>query len=162
MTHTRLPLAVIAALAVTLAACDSSKTRTYSTAPSSPLDLRAELVHMGAPPPAGLYFGYPCGWPYYGGTFAIRIATSRTVDLSTVSLQLNDGSHLGGPAVTFPQPALTSQFGSIRIFAGAGRTFAFSPQFACGTFMPNFIAADVRVIDQMGLPFTTSVSAPLH
>jgi hypothetical protein len=40
-----------------------------------------------------------------------------------VTIRLIDGSNLGGPMLTFPQPQLSSQFGSTRVVAGATRAF---------------------------------------
>jgi hypothetical protein len=44
----------------------------------------------------------------------VVISASRTVDVQEVTIRLIDGSSLGGPMMSFPQPQLSSQFGSTR------------------------------------------------
>jgi hypothetical protein len=42
-----------------------------------------------------------------------------------------DGTNLGGPSITIPQPELSARFGSTLINAGTTRDFALRPDFGC-------------------------------
>src|SRR5262245_4181268 len=77
----------------------------------------------------------------------VPTAESRAF-LDSVTLRLVDGSSVGGPAVTFPQPALTHIFGSTLIVGS--RTFSFLPQFDCG-FVPRALQADIVIVDDKGV-----------
>jgi hypothetical protein len=68
-----------------------------------------------------------------------------TATVTQVTIRLPDGSSVGGPSVTFPQPDLRSQFGNTIVLAGATRTFAFNPLFTCG-LRPLAVAADLTFL----------------
>jgi hypothetical protein len=71
---------------------------------------------------------------------------SLTVD--SVTLQLIDGSHVGGPMVTFPQPDLQRMFGSLVVVDT--RTFAFRPRFGCGSIQPQSLFVEMLAIGKTG------------
>jgi hypothetical protein len=85
-----------------------------------------------------------------------------SVRVDNVTIRLNDGSNLGGPMVTFPQPGLAAQFGTTVVAAGIPRTFTFTPQFSCGsgTTPPSQVMGQISLMDSAGLPHTVAVSAP--
>src|SRR5262249_57465533 len=70
--------------------------------------------------------------------FDIVVISTGTIDMQRLTLELNDGSHVGGPTVTFPQAGLTSLFGNTVIVGGTPRLFTVTP-FAVTPFVvtPN-------------------------
>lgn len=83
-----------------------------------------------------------------GFQLTIVAQPSVTLNLETVTLQLNDGSNIGGRTVTFPSPQLTQMFGTT-VVVGSG-TFGFEPVFGCGLGVPTQLRAQVMVRDGMG------------
>jgi hypothetical protein len=71
-----------------------------------------------------------------------------TSSLDSVTLRLNDGSLLGGPSVTFPQPDLQRMFGTTVVFGT--RTLTFRPGFVCdpSTAPVRSIGATVQMVDR--------------
>jgi hypothetical protein len=160
----RLRFALVAAgFAAASAACDSSTTRTYVTGPSSTAALTATFVQSPATALGATFLGY-LGQPCATGalsptTFALLVSASRRADLSRVSIQLNDGSHLG-PTITFPQPPSTA--GALRIAAGETRTFTFQPRLSCAAILPAWVAAAVDWIDGTGMIQTATATSPIR
>jgi hypothetical protein len=76
----------------------------------------------------------------------VVISASRTVDVQEVTIRMTDGSNLGGPMVTFPQPQLSSQFGSTRVVAGATRAFTL-PCMAAPSFGTTILIGYVSGVD---------------
>jgi len=73
------------------------------------------------------------------------------VTLSAVTIQMIDGTHLGGSPVTIPQPRLTSLFPSTLIVAGTVGVFSFSPIiFGCVTTLPTSVVVNATLTDQSG------------
>jgi len=72
------------------------------------------------------------------------------VAIDHVTLHMLDGTNLGGPGVTFPQPALNAQFANTIVRAGTSRTFVFSPTFTCGLSAPRSIRGDVGIVNPAG------------
>jgi hypothetical protein len=105
--------------------------------------------------------GFVCPGGPIASNFQIIISASQTVDLDRVSIQMIDGSHLGGPMVTFPSPLLTSQFSSRRILAGTTRTFAFNPRFVCGATRPQAVSAQIDYVGPTGVMQGITVEQPL-
>jgi hypothetical protein len=68
-----------------------------------------------------------------------------TANVTNVTIRLLDGTSVGGPSVTFPQPDLRSQFGTTIVVAGATRTFGFRPLFTCAR-RPLTVAADITFL----------------
>jgi hypothetical protein len=106
---------------------------------------------------------YTClGSPYVTSGFAIVISAGRTTELDQVTIRLLDGSHVGGPAVTFPRPGLTNEFGSTVIVAGDTRRFLFRPYFPCGAGRAQAVAADLSFVDLGGVPHGMTVTTSLR
>jgi hypothetical protein len=89
----------------------------------------------------------------------VLLTSSQNVDLNSVTIQMLDGTHLGGPIVTIPQQQLNTQFGTTQIVAGAPRTFVFDPMFPCAG-VPHSVVADISFLDHQGLPHSVRVSTP--
>jgi hypothetical protein len=89
------------------------------------------------------------------------LTASRPVNLDQVTIHLLDGSNVGGPSVTFPQPDLTSQFGSIHLAAGTTRSFGFHTHFGCSVQVPRGVTADVHFVDGDGASSMVSATRNL-
>jgi len=152
-------LGFVIVLAVGLAACDdegSSHPVVFAPTASSTLPPITASINPGI----GIG-GFACPGGPIASTFQIVISASQTVDLDQVSIQLIDGSHLGGPMVTFPSPLLASQFSSRRILAGTTRAFTFRPQFVCGTVRPHAVSAQIAYLSSMGVMQGITIEQPL-
>jgi hypothetical protein len=90
------------------------------------------------------------GRRYHRPAFDLVIITSSRVNLHEVTIRMIDGTHLGGPTVTVPQPELVRRFGTTEILAGTKRTLTFRPEFEW-TDDPRAVAADVSYTDDRGL-----------
>jgi len=89
------------------------------------------------------------------------LSAVRPVRMDTVTFQLIDGSHVGAPAVTIPQPSLSASFGSLFIAPGTTRAFTFHPQLPCGGTGPRPLLVAVTLIDDHGVSQTvTAQGAP--
>jgi hypothetical protein len=93
--------------------------------------------------------------------FDIAMTASSAVDIDQITLHLIDGTNLGGPEITFPQPNLVSQFGTTHIAAGVSRTFTFHPQFGCASPSLRSVTADIRFLDMSGLSHGITVTTPV-
>jgi hypothetical protein len=125
---------------------------------SSSLPTITASIKPGIAPGIG---GFACPGGPIASTFQIVISASQTIDLDRVSIQMIDGSHLGGPMVTFPSPLLTSQFSSRRILAGTTRAFAFRPQFVCGAARPQAVSAQIFYMSPSGVIQDITIEQPL-
>jgi hypothetical protein len=76
--------------------------------------------------------------------FDIVVTALTPVEVDSVTIQMLDGTSLGGPMLTFPRPKLTERFGDLRVAAGIPRRFGFEPQFPCGTGATS-VLADIGV-----------------
>lgn len=153
-----------AAVAVALSACHSGVTAVLTTGPSVPT-ISATIVQP--PPQDHSFIAFGCSTPSAGffvgsRTFDVVVASSHTVDVSDLTIQLLDGTHVGGPSVTIPSAEMTSQFGSTRIVAGVQRTFHVEPRFECAPFAPSMISADLVLVDLDGARHRCHVTAPLR
>src|SRR5262245_45696282 len=156
---TKIVLAVfVLAAAFALAACDDEGTghpmlfvpTASSTLAPVTASINPAIVPIG---------GFVCPGPI-APNFQIVIAASQTVELDQVSIQMIDGSHLGGPMVTFPSPLLTSQFSSRRILAGTTRTFTFNPRFVCGATRPQAVSAQIDYVGPTGVMQGVTIQQP--
>ena len=109
-------------------------------------------------------FGIRCAtFPSLTTRFDLVVTHAGTTDLfmQQATFRLLDGTHPGGSSLLMSSADLTGRFGSTLIPAGRRRTFAFNPQFGCGTFVPLSLAVDLLLLDQMGTRHTASVSVPV-
>jgi hypothetical protein len=150
----RLLAALCAALALASCASDTpSKGVAYLNAPTA-------LVSVQFSPLAVPFVATPtavCPFvPSFTTAFDLVVVAADRLSLDGVLLRLNDGTHVGGPTLTFPRAELNRMFGSTLI-AGT-RTFPFQPQFACGTFIPRVIIADLDLLDANGVVRTMTAT----
>jgi hypothetical protein len=88
----------------------------------------------------------------------VVISASRTIDVQQVTIRLTDGSSLGGPMITFPQPQLSSQFGSTRVVAGA--TKAFTLPCMAASFASTILIGSVSGVDSSAKVHRVTVERP--
>jgi hypothetical protein len=148
---------VLASCAVaSLVACDNSTSGGYTAGAVVQPDA-AVSVHIA---PATLFIGTPgpraCPSGVFSPSFALVITPfgSRNMSIENATFRLIDGSTVGGPSVTFPQPQLTRMFGTLVVVGS--RTFNFSPAFSCPVKWPRAMVADVGLND--GQRVTASVT----
>jgi hypothetical protein len=76
----------------------------------------------------------------FGTTFdLIAVGGPDVHHLDQVTVRLLDGTHLG-PSITFPQPLLSTMFGSTEVVGT--RAFRFSPEFGCLAMHPRSMIVD--------------------
>jgi hypothetical protein len=114
--------------------------------------------------PAPIRFAPLSAFPCTGGGFVfdpsfhlIVSAGVRDVTLDSVTIHMIDGSNLGGPSVTIPQPQLTTRSGSTLINAGTTRDFALRPDFGCIGTRPTALRGSALLLDNRGMPQTIVV-----
>ncbi len=90
----------------------------------------------------------------------VVISAARTVDVQEVTIRLIDGSSLGGPMLTFPQPQLSSQFGSSRVVAGATKAFTLPCMAAPPTSSGSTIVIGVSGVDSSAKVHRVTVERP--
>ena len=154
----------VTALAIALSACDRETTSGVGLVASAPSPLpaiSASIQYVGIPQgPAFGTNGCNSHFPP-ATTFDVVIAAPMPMRVDKVTIGLIDGTHLGGPMVTYPLPTLTAQFGTTVIVAGVARTFTFAPQFQCGTYLPSHVMGEISLLDSAGLPRLVTVTGPL-
>jgi len=114
--------------------------------------------------PTPIRFTPLSAFPCTGGGFVfdpffhlIINAGVRDVTLDSVTIHMIDGSNLGGPSITIPQPELATRFGSTLINAGTTRNFALRTDFGCVARLPTALRGSALVVDPRGVPQTLVV-----
>ena len=152
-----LALASVLALSIVFAACDDSAPATlYPGGPSSDQSVAASMNVAPAPDANFQNFGCQVG-SRIPATVSVNVRSSQNVALDHVTIQMLDGTHLGGPVVTVPQSQLTTEFGTTLIVAGTPRTFVFNPLFPC-TGVRQSVVADIGFVDPQGVAHSVSTS----
>jgi hypothetical protein len=104
--------------------------------------------------------GVPCplgGFAFSPSFHLLVTAGVQDVTLNSVTIHMIDGSNLGGPSITIPQPQLAERFGSTLIVGGATRDFALRPDFGCIARLPTALRSSALILDQRGSPQTIVV-----
>src|SRR4026208_873490 len=111
--------------------------------------------------PTPIRFARLSAFPCTGGGFVfdpffhlIINAGVRDMTLDSVTIHMIDGSNLGGPSVTIPQPELAPRFGAALINAGTTRDFALRTDFGCVARVPTALRGSALVLDPRGVPQT--------
>ncbi len=154
----------VAALAIALSACDGGAAVGVGVIATAPSASPAVTASISTVPPAPAFRGFGCFGPSQVAVafdVVIVINVSMPMRLNDVMMQLIDGSHVGGPMVTFPQPSLTTQFGTTDVLAGIARPFRFSPQFQCDAHRADHVAAHLTLLDSRGASRGVTVAGPL-
>src|SRR6476659_501149 len=111
--------------------CDSTNTPLDPTVVPSTSTQPASISVSATSP---LVNGVVCSTgSVFSPNVTVVFAASAPVNVDRVSFQMIDGSNLGGPTITIPQPSLASQFGfGFGFFAaGTSRVLVFHPQMPC-------------------------------
>jgi hypothetical protein len=140
----------VTAVAFAFSACDRSTTPGASLAPAPVPEVNSIIVITAGPMPFS-----PATSCATAGLLTpnlnVLVSSTRTgFAVDHVTLHLIDGSNVGGPGVTFPQPDLNRQFVDTVVHAGSSRTFVLKPTFRCGGSAPRFIQGEVGIMDASG------------
>jgi hypothetical protein len=140
---------VVTALVMCLAACDDGHGIAVgegTLSPSAPA-LTASITRLSEASRAafGCLPGAQAVLP-----FNLVITALNAVNVNQVTIQMLDGTHLGGPMITFPQPELTLRFGTTLIPARTTRVFQFRPVFVCDPRFQQVVAANIVFLDGAG------------
>ena len=97
----------------------------------------------------------------FGSVHVAVTATSANLFVDRITIQMIDGTHLGGPMVTFPRPQLTSMFGTTVLVPGRASVFALQPAFGCPVFASGALRTQALVVnDRGGGMWVTASTAP--
>jgi hypothetical protein len=134
-------------LAVLLSACEAQEPRGVGAVfvgPSVSAALAATIVR----PFRIDGFALQCSTAgVFIAAFDVALTASAAIDLDRVTIHLLDGTNVGGPIVTIPQPMLITQFGRTHFGPGTTATLRFTPQFPCGSRLPFGLSADIFFLD---------------
>ena len=109
--------------------------------------------------------GVPCplgGFVFNPSLHLVVTAGVQDVTLNSVTIHMIDGSNLGGPSITVPQPELAARFGSTLIVSTSTRDFALRPDFGCIVRVPTALSGSAVLIDQRGVPQTIVVQGKVQ
>ena len=98
--------------------------------------------------------GVPCplgGFAFSPSFHLIVTAGVHDVTFDSVTIHMIDGTNLGGPSITIPQPELSARFGSTLINAGTTRDFALRPDFGCVSVQPVALRSNALLVDSRGV-----------
>ena len=156
---------LVAGLSVTLTACSSGGGTTATPMSPSAAPVVTAKITQPASSPMAAFVGGGC---LVGArltpitpTFDIVVVSTGTITMQELTLAMNDGTHLG-PTITFPQPNLTSLFGSTVILAGSPTLFTIRPDLTCGSTPLRSVSAGITFRDSAGAIRTVSASAELQ
>jgi hypothetical protein len=155
----------VALIAVALSACNG--TVVVSPSPLTTAAATSAAASVAIVPPAGtetsLFVGGGCMvGSHVTHRFAIGITAVSTIDINHVTVQMIDGTHLGGPAVTFPSAMVAQQFGTVRLVSGTTRTFIAQPDVVCGATPWRTVSVGVAFQALGGASHVATASASLR
>jgi hypothetical protein len=166
MRHPALASVVlVVAVALSAAACESGVVVSPSGSEAS--ELHAATVSgtmwLDPAPFAGLSSAeHACsGGPYLTPWLDVVITSSSTVTMESATLELLNGTHVGGPMITIPQGGLDAEFGTAVVRGGHSRTFRFRPRFPCAG-VPYGVAAQLTFRDHRGASHDVRLSRSLR
>jgi hypothetical protein len=151
--HSRIVL-TLSLLAASTAACDPYPASVaLSNGPSS-FDAGANF--FPTPIPLTPLVGARCGFGSAFGTSFHLVITAGRQDLTMdrLTLQLIDGTHLGGPSVTIPSFQFTTQRSLLFIPAGTTRDFGLHADFGCFAGRPFSMRGNAFLFDPFGISHT--------
>ena len=150
-------------MALTLASCQDAQKGKFSYAesfvPTPPIGLQIvpQLLPVPTVSTGACVLGQSFTIPF---TLVVVSPSQFDLSLDRVTVHLIDGTNIGSPAVTFPRPGLDNMFGSTLVIGTSA--FTFTPDFGCVVAQPQFIAADVVLIDRTGSTRTLTARAELR
>lgn len=158
---------VATAVGVAISACDHHEFATVVTPTSTPAE---PTITASINPPVtqrAPFVSFMCSGtsdsvpPFSVPPFDLVIGASTPITVNQVTIQMIDGTHLGGSPITFPQPMLVAQFGTTVVPAGAARAFPFQPQNPCAPSQSQTMLATILVTDIAGVTRTITVQGQL-
>ena len=153
---------VTVALAVTSSGCSGS---TVVVAPAGPSAAAPVAVTISQPShsPEAAFRGFGCQiGSVITAPFDVVVVATATVDMQHVTLRLLDGSHVGGPAITFPHAELTNQFHATVIVGGTTRVFRLQPVVACDASPWRAASDDIAFLDRSGAVHVVTTTSALQ
>ncbi len=153
-----LALLTLVSVGVATGACDTDTGAIAQITTPSPF--RSELVlspsFVRLTPSGGL----DCpGFVFSTSLNLIVTAGAEDLTMDSLTLHLLDGTNVGGPSVTIPNPQLNAQFGSTFVRAGTNRVFALQPAFDCVERQPRSLAVTAFLSDRRGARETRTVTS---
>jgi hypothetical protein len=131
---------LLLAVTLTLSACDRPAEGTLG-----------RLLPSTVRPVAVISTGFPFAATASLCPFDLIVGASRTVTLDHVTVELIDGTNLGGPMIPVPPPRTTGRSDPALIIAGTTRTFGFQPFFPCSTVVGNVVSVRAFFFDDDGV-----------
>ena len=105
-------------------------------------------------------FGCSLSAPF-GSVHVALTATAANLSVDRFTIQMIDGTNLGGPMVTFPQPQLRSMFGTTVLVPGRTSVFALQPSFGCPVFAAGALRTQAFIVNDRGAgTWVTAGSTP--
>jgi hypothetical protein len=131
---------LLLAVTLTLSACDRPAEGTLG-----------RLLPSTVRPVAVITTGFPFAATASVCPFDLIVGASRTVTLDHVTVELIDGTNLGGPMIPVPPPRTTGHSGPAVIIGGTTRTFGFQPFFPCSHLVGNVVSVRAFFVDDDGV-----------
>jgi hypothetical protein len=142
-----------ALLAIALSACQGGGSSIAMMTDGS--ETTPPVVVVISPPVASP--ASPVAGRHVSLVFDVTITASKAVDLHDATIHMIDGTNLGGPMITVPQPELAAQLGSASIPVGTTRRFTVRPPAFVWTGSPCSIRANLAFMDGFGVTHTITV-----
>src|SRR5262245_51084665 len=145
LTRNVLSAVMLTASSLAFAACDRPASGTargpflLPTAVSVPLAVVSLRPFLHSP----LTDSFCASSPDFVPGFDVVVTTSSTVTLDHVTIELLDGTSVGGPMIPVPQPRVTSRLDQVVVPVGTTRAFAIQPLFACRQLIGRTLNATV-------------------
>jgi len=145
-----------------LFACDGERSlymnSSIDPSPAVAAAIRPQPITLATVPGAGCPFLTP-----FTTTFDLVIDHAGLTDLflDQVTIQLSDGSNVGGSPVLMSAVDLAARFSSVTVRPRATSRFRFTPRFGCIGFVPHALHAHIVLRDRFGATRTTFVAVPI-
>jgi hypothetical protein len=94
-----------------------------------------------------------------GSVHVAVTASTANLFVDRITIQMIDGTHLGGPMVTFARPQLTSMFGTTMLIPGQTSVFVLQPAFGCAVFSTGSLRTQALVANDRGAAFWVTASS---
>ena len=172
MTHSRLPLAILALSIALLPACSSpgvAPSSAQSAADGGSVSIEAASAEVRAVSGSGTAQvgifrpSSTCGDPYVAPVGLI-VRSTRHVNVFVREIRtrvVSDPSRIQLPQVTFPAPLLIQEFGTNLVEARTQRLFPIRVTVGCG-FRSNAVVMEVDTDDSEGRRHTGRVTVTLR
>ena len=162
-----MPRCVICFAAATLliaatTACETQPSGTIAFAPTAAVSpAPVQLIPQALPliPLSGSMC--PLSSPFTTRFNVVISAASTNLSFQRLTLQPVDGHGVTGFSTILTASDIVGS-GSALVSAGATRTFPLQPQFGCGAAVPQFLLAEIVLLDSFGSAHHTTLKAPFR